>query len=83
MLGMRTLGPRVLDCGLVSAQAEAAEREQMGGVGAAGLDGVQAAGEEEGVFREAVVEVVVDELAQLRSHARRRRRRHGKMVWGG
>jgi hypothetical protein len=44
MLGMRALGARVLDGGLVSAQAEAAEREQMGGVGAAGLDGVQAAG---------------------------------------
>jgi hypothetical protein len=71
---MRAFGPRVLDGGLESAQTEAAEREQVGGVGAAGFDGMQAAGKEEGVFREAVVEVVVDELAQLRRHAWRRRR---------
>jgi hypothetical protein len=49
-------------------------------VGVAGLEGMQAAGEEEGVFGEAVVEVVVYELPQLGVHARWRRRHGGRML---
>jgi hypothetical protein len=45
----------------------------MGGVGVAGLEGMQATGEEEGIFHEAVVEVVVYKLSQLGVHARGRR----------
>jgi hypothetical protein len=37
----------------------------VGGVRAAGIEGVQAAGKEQSVFSEAVVQVVVYELAQL------------------
>lgn len=36
---------------------------------AAGVEGVQAAGKEQGVFSEAVVEVVVYDLAQLGIYA--------------
>lgn len=50
----------------------------MRGIRVAGLMGVQTAGEEEGVVQEAVVEVVVYELAQLGVDARGRR--HGGRV---
>jgi hypothetical protein len=47
----------------------------VGGVGVAGLESMQAGREEESVFGKAVVEVVVDQLAQLGGDAGRRR--HG------
>lgn len=55
----------------------------MGGVGVAGLERMQAAGEKEGVFQEAVVEVVVYQLAQLGIYASRRRRHGGRVGDGG
>ena len=73
MLDMGSLGPRLVIGGLVPAQAKTTERKQMCRIGATGLESVQAAGEEEGVFGEAVVEMVVNELAQLGIDARWRR----------
>lgn len=53
----------------------------MRSVGVAWVEGVQTAGEEEGVFGEVVVQVVVYELPQL-GVDRRGRRRHGGRVDG-
>ena len=53
----------------------------MYSIGVARVQSVQAAGEKEGVFGEAVVEVVVYELSQL-GVDRRGRRRHGGRIGG-
>ena len=73
MLDMSSLGPRLIIGGLVPAQAKTTERKKMCCVRATGLKGVQAAREEESVFGKAVVEMVVNELAQLGIDARWRR----------
>jgi hypothetical protein len=62
---MGVLRARIVQGLLVSAEAEVAEGEEVGGVRVAGVESVQAAGKEQGVFDEAVVQVVVYELAQV------------------
>lgn len=75
---------RVVESGLVSTEAEIAESQQMGGVAAAGLVGVETTCVEEGVFQQAVVEVVVYEVPQLGIDAHGRRHGEGgRGVVGG
>jgi hypothetical protein len=82
VLRLRALVLGVVVGGLVPAEAKIAQRQQVRCIGAAGLEGMQAAGEKEGVFGEAVVEVVVYELPQLGVDTRGRRR-HGGQLWCG
>jgi hypothetical protein len=65
MLRVVALGSRLVESLLVSSQTEAAESEEVSRVRVSWLESVQAAGEEQGVFSKAVVQVVVYELAQL------------------
>jgi hypothetical protein len=65
MLCVGVLGSRIVQSLLVSSQAEVAKSKEVRCVRAAGVESVQAAGKEQGVFNEAVVQVVVYELAQL------------------
>lgn len=65
MLRLRCLGLGVLERSFVSSQSKVAEGQQVCSIGVACVEGVEAAGEEEGVLRKAVVEVVVYELSQL------------------
>lgn len=79
MLRRGTLQSGVVVGGLVAAHAEVAEGQQVQGVGVARVEAVQAAGQEEGVVEQAIVEVVMDQLAQLGRDAGRRglRGQHG------
>jgi len=65
MLCVHSFGPRIVESGLVSAEAKITEREQVRRIRVAGLECLQATGEEQGIFNKAVVEVVVYKLAQL------------------
>lgn len=81
VLCLRCLCLGMLKGSFISPQTEVAQRQQMRSVGVARVESVQATGEEEGVFGQAVVEVVVYELSQL-GIDRRGRRRHGVRVCG-